>query len=57
MDENKLKEFLVKASIWSLTKISTKQYSNFTGEDKKYLLIKYYDEMFKGEDLQCLSAL
>ena len=51
MDENKLKEFLAKASIWSLTKISTKQYSNFTGEDKKYLLIKYYDEMFKGDDL------
>ena len=48
MDENVFKEFLSKNSLWDFHNMSRDEYMTKSASEKEILIIKYYNEMQKG---------
>ena len=51
INENLLKEFLNKTSIWDFYEISKGEYMNKSNDEKKSLIISYYNFMNSGINL------
>ena len=51
INENLLKEFLNKTSIWDFYEISKGEYMNKNNDEKKSLIISYYNFMNSGINL------
>ena len=51
MDENLFKEFLQKNSVWDYHSMSRDEYTTKSASEKEILIIKYYNEMYKGKSL------
>ena len=51
MDENLFKESLQKNSVWDYHSMSRDEYTTKSNSEKEILIIKYYNEMYKGKSL------
>ena len=51
MDENLFKEFLSKNSVWDFHNMSRDEYTTKSATEKEILIIKYCNEMQKGQSL------
>ena len=51
MDENLFKELLLKNSVWDSHNMSRDEYTTKSTSEKEILIIKYYNEMQKGNSL------
>ena len=49
IDQNLLKDFLAKGSVWDFHKMSKEEYLNKDDIKRQSLIIKYYNEMVKGK--------
>ena len=49
IDQNLLKEFLSKSSVWDFYEMSREEYLNKDSNQKQPLVIKFYNEMAKGK--------
>ena len=49
IDQNLLKEFLSKSSVWDFYEMSREEYLNKDSNQKQALVIKFYNEMAKGK--------
>ena len=51
MNQNLFKEFLQKNSVWDYYSMSRNEYTTKSASEKEILIIKYYNEMYKGKSL------
>ena len=51
MNQNLFKEFLQKNSVWDYYSMSRNEYTTKSTSEKEILIIKYYNEMYKGKGL------
>ena len=49
IDQNLLKEFLSKSSVWDFYEMSREEYLNKDSNQKQASVIKFYNEMAKGK--------
>ena len=47
MDENLLKEFLSKNSVWDFHNMTIDEYTTKSNNERELLVLKYYNEMVK----------
>ena len=56
IDQDFLQELLVKTSVWDFYEITREEYMNKSNNEKKSLIIKFYNYMLKGKILLLVSA-
>ena len=56
IDQGFFQELLVKSSVWGFYEITREEYMNKSHNEKKSLIIKFYNYMLKGKVLLFVSA-
>ena len=57
IDQQTLQDFLAKTSVWHFYEITRDEYMNKSNEQKKDLIISFFNQMCKGKILLFVSLL
>ena len=57
IDQAIMQEFLAKTSVWVFYEITTEEYMSKSDNDKKYLIVNFFNHMTSGKILLFVSLL